>query len=123
MKPKFIDKIAMQEQWGLLGEMVQYNSIKLRDNKLVQRNGVAEWQQCRMLMVMLIIEKRSDYYRSDVKLAWDSCELKVGLSHMRITFTDPLLLSYHHLDLNIIFTYHTNLFFTFWIVSSFFSFI
>ena len=46
MKQKSIDKIAMQKQWGLSGEMVQYNSINLRGN---------------------------------VKLAWDSCEWRVGL--------------------------------------------
>ena len=42
MKQNSIDKIAMQKQWGLSGEMVQYNSIKLRSNKLLQRNGTTE---------------------------------------------------------------------------------
>ena len=42
MKQKSIDKIAMQKQWGLSGEMVQYNSINLWGNKLMQRNGATE---------------------------------------------------------------------------------
>ena len=48
MKQKSIDKIAMQKQWDLSGEMVQYNSIKLRGNKLMQRNGTTDWEQCGM---------------------------------------------------------------------------
>ena len=42
MKQKSIDKSAMQKQWGLSGELVQYNSINLRGNKLMQRNGATE---------------------------------------------------------------------------------
>ena len=42
MEQKSIHKIGVQEQWGLSGEMAQYNSIKLRGNKLIQRNGMAE---------------------------------------------------------------------------------
>ena len=30
----------MQQQWGMSGEMMRYNSKKLRGNKLIQTNGM-----------------------------------------------------------------------------------
>ena len=45
---------------GFVGEMVQYNSIRLWGNKLIERNGTTEWEQCGMLMIMLTIEKSLD---------------------------------------------------------------